>query len=55
METQEELTARIKLCMQMFKDMAKSEALRGKTVFAVSHGQFLHNLIVQFVCGGNDQ
>ena len=36
LETQEELTARVKVCTHMFKEMAKT--MRGKTVFAVSHG-----------------
>ena len=28
--------------------MARDEANRGKTIFAVSHGQFLHNLVLAF-------
>ena len=52
LETQEELTARVKICVNLFKDMAKTQ--RGKTVFAVSHGQFLHNLIVHLISGGGD-
>ena len=31
--------------MQQFKAMAKGESLRGKTLFAVSHGQFLNALV----------
>ena len=49
-ETNEEILARAKLCIQMFKDMAKSEEYRGKTVFAVSHGFFIHVLIVNLLC-----
>ena len=41
--------------MQKLKEMAKAESLRGKTVFAVSHGQFLHNLVVHLLCGTNDR
>ena len=47
------MTDRVKLCIVMFKEMAKK--MSGKTVFAVSHGQFLHHLIVYLISGQNDR
>ena len=44
-ETQDELCQRVKDALNVLKDLAKGE-LQGKAVFAVSHGQFLHNLIL---------
>ena len=29
--------------------MAKHEEMQNKTIFAVTHGQFLHNLILSFL------
>ena len=53
LETREELIARAKLCVQMFKEMAKT--MRGKTVFCISHGQFLNQLVVNLISGQNDR
>ena len=38
----------------MFKELAK-DRLKGKTVFAVSHGQFLLNLVVLLTNGLGDK
>ena len=35
--------------------MAKSEAARGKTVFCVSHGQFLHFLFMNIMSATSDK
>ena len=47
------MTARVKQVMNMFKELAK-DRLKGKTVFAVSHGYFLNNLAI-LLTGGNGQ
>ena len=43
-ETFEEIVARIKSVLFDFKNMAKREDLKDKTLFAVTHGQFIHYL-----------
>ena len=50
-ETEDELDARVKHCMQMFKDIAMRDDMRGKTVFAIGHGYFLNSLL-SFLLGG---
>ena len=54
-ETKDELLARAKLALQQFKEMAKSEATCGKTVFCVSHGQFLHYLFMNIMSATTDK
>ena len=48
-ETTEEVKARAKEVLRMFKEMAKDESKQGKTIFAVSHGLFLCRLIEKFL------
>ena len=55
LETKEELITRVKLAIQMFKEMARSEAYSGKTILAVSHGNFLSALVTFLMCGQNSQ
>ena len=52
-ETREDVMERVKLCMQKFKEMAKQR--RGQTVLVISHGMFIHNLIVHLVNAAHDK
>ena len=52
-EIREEVIQRAKLCLQKFKDMAK-QSMRGKTILAVSHGMFIHNLACVLMQATND-